>query len=65
MVEFVYFSGLLLFMLICKFYNNKIRSKIKWNKEEEKKSVFFVFIGVFIMYVGFDMMIFIFIVYLC
>lgn len=50
MVEFVYFSGLMIFMLICKFYNNKIRSKIKWNKEEEKK-VYFVFIDVFIMYV--------------
>lgn len=50
MVEFVYCSGVMLITLICKFYNNKIRSKIKWNKEEEKK-VYFVFIDVFIMYV--------------
>lgn len=43
MVEFVYCSGVMLIMLICKFYNNKIRSKIKWNKEEEKKCVFCVY----------------------
>lgn len=65
MVKFVYFSGLMLFMLICKFYNNKIRSKIKWNKEEEKKCVFCVYRCFYNVCIEFDMMIFIFIVYLC
>lgn len=40
MVEFAHFSGLMLFTLICKFHNNKTRSKTKRNKEEEKKSVY-------------------------
>lgn len=64
MVEFAHFSGLMLFTLICKFHNNKTRSKTKRNKEEEKKSVYLAFIGVFITYAGFDMMTFIFIAYL-
>lgn len=48
MVKFAHFSGLMLFTLICKFHNNKTRSKTKRNKEEEKKSVYLAFIGVFI-----------------
>lgn len=49
MVEFAHFSGLMLFTLICKFHNNKTRSKTKRNKEEEKK-VYLAFIDVFITY---------------
>lgn len=51
MVKFAHFSGLMLFTLICKFHNNKTRSKTKRNKEEEK-SVYLAFIDVFITYAG-------------
>lgn len=63
MVEFAHCSGVMLITLICKFHNNKTRSKTKRNKEEEKK-VYLAFIDVFITYAGFDMMTFIFIAYL-
>lgn len=63
MVEFAHCSGVMLITLICKFHNNKTRSKTKRNKEEEKK-VYLAFIDVFIVCIEFDMMTFIFIAYL-
>lgn len=64
MVEFAHFSGLMLFTLICKFHNNKTRSKTKRNKEEEKKSVSRVYRRFYNVCIEFDMMTFIFIAYL-
>lgn len=64
MVKFAHFSGLMLFTLICKFHNNKTRSKTKRNKEEEKKCVSRVYRRFYNVCIEFDMMTFIFIAYL-